>query len=146
MERPDLVKKLKDTLAEALHELSRLGLQIRKPAYLKGYVEVPTELRASESLGYCSARAVYYPFESILIVEVEESGSKARWGGFVSSYSSLLEDSSLLQEIGTPYGVAVLVKVIRKLSGRLKEALETAWEGFTLDYKMVESVIHEEEK
>lgn len=140
MERLDLAENLKNALAGALHEFSELGAQVRRPpAYLKRYVTVPTELRVSESLGYCSAQVVYYPLEDILIVEVEEGESKIRWGGFLSSYPLLSA-----QEIGTPYGIAALVKAIKRLSGHLREALKAAWEGFTLDYRMVESVIQGE--
>lgn len=142
MERSDLITKFKDVLAEALYKLSELGSQVRKPpTYLEGYVTVPTELRVSESVGYCQAQVIYYPLEGILIVEAEGGESKFRWGGFLSSYPVLLQ-----QKIGTPYEVAALVKVIRRLSDHLRGVLKAAWEGFTLDYKMVESVIHEEEK
>lgn len=142
MKERDLAMKLGDALAGVLYELSELGNQVRKPpAYLKRYIAVPTELRAGEFLGYCRARAIYYPLEGILIVEVGEGESQTRWGGFISSYPVLLR-----QGIGTPHQVAALVKVIKKLSDRLREALESAWEGFTLDYKMVESIVHGEEE
>ena len=138
MKRLDLATKLTDALAEALYELSELGSQIRKPpTYLKPYIMVPTELRADTSLGYCLAQAIYYPLEDILIVEVGEGESKTRWGDFISSYPVLLR-----QKVGTPHQVAALVKVIKKLSDYLKEVLEAAWGGFTLDYKMVESIVH----
>ena len=142
MKRLDLAAKLTDVLAEALYELSELGSQIYKPStYLKRYIAVPTELWAGTSLGYCLARAIYYPLEGILIVEVKEGESKTRWGNFISSYPDLLQ-----QEVGTPHQVAALVEVIKKLSDRLREVLEAAWEGFTLDYRMVESIVHREEE
>lgn len=141
MERLDLAQKLKTALAEALHELSELGSQIYEPpVYLKRYMVVSTELRVSESLGYCLAQAIYYPLEGILIVEVEENEPRTRWGGLISS------SPVLLQKVETPHQVAALIKVIKKLSGHLREALKSAWEGFTLDYKMVENIIKGEEK
>lgn len=140
MKRLDLVQKLRDALTQTLHQLYELGNEIHESSHLKRYLAVPSDLLVRESVGYCWARAIYYLPEGFLIVEVKEGETKARWGGFVASYLDLV------QKIETPCQIAALIKVIEKLNNRLNGALESAWEDFTLDYKMVESVVEGGEK